>query len=135
MTVSESTGAREFRVDFSAQMPGAPFMGPGELVVETAPPDDRPTSVVARFLVEGLDLQARLPRVLKGTALEARGLEIANAAHEGRLIVSFEAKPDMLAELTGGLSSLQALQGYLMEAPAMLDFSRYVFKNAVVESP
>lgn len=134
MTVTEGTGAREFRVDFAGALPGAPFDGPGELVLETLAPDDRPHKVTARFFVAGADLRLRLPAVLKGTPWEPRGLSLVNAAAEGgRLVVSFEAGAELVAKLTGGLSSLQALQGYLLEAPNLFDFQGYAIESVAVE--
>ncbi len=134
MTLNESTGTREFRVAFDGELPNAPFKGPGEIVIETLAPDDRPRKVTARFFVAGDDLRARLPRVLKGTPLEPQGLSFVRAAAEGRLVVELEAGPELLAKLTGGLSSLQALEGYLLEAPPLLEFAGYELESVAVEA-
>lgn len=135
MTTYEQTGAREFRVPFAAKLPGAPFEGPGEIVIATEPPDDRPAKVAFRFTLDETDTKIRLPRALKGTPWADRGLTLVNqAARGGRLVVTYDAGGALLAKLTGGLASLEAIAGYLLEAPDLFDFGAYALESVAVES-
>lgn len=122
---SEATGEREFRVPFDAPPPGAPFQAPGEWVVQTAPPGDRPRSVAFRFFPSAFEFQARLAALVAGSPLEAHVMDLGLAATRGQPVVSYAGDQRVLAQLPADLSDLRALEGFLQDRPPAFDPAAY----------
>lgn len=128
MIHSEATGEREFRVPFDAPPPGAPFQAPGEWVVRTAPPGDRPQAVTFRFKPSAFEFQVRLASLVAGSPLEAHAMDLGLAASRGQPVVSYAGGEAIVASLPAGLSDLPALEAYLMDHPPAFDPAAYALE-------
>ncbi|MFP5503581.1 MAG: hypothetical protein ACLGIN_13915 [Candidatus Sericytochromatia bacterium] len=128
MTHSDATGEREFSVPFDAPPPGAPFQAPGEWIVKTAPPGDRPRAALFRFKPSAFEFQARLASLVAGSPLEAHAMDLGLAASRGQPVVSYAADEAVVAALPAGLSSLPALEAHLMDHPPAFDPAAYALE-------
>ena len=129
MILRETDGAREFRVPFTEPLPGAPFHGSGELVLETAGPAAKPTRIAMRFFPSIPEFQARLPGLVNGGPLEASLFNFGEASSKRAPIVVFEGDAEALAVVPYGLVNLELFERFLADGQALFDFTHYNFAN------
>lgn len=126
MVHDEQTGGRAFHVPFDQTIPGGPFHGRAELLLETAAPGDRPTRLALRFFPTEYEFQAKLPRLMAEGQFEAYPPDLSRAAHELQPIVTYQADKALLAAVPPGLCDLPGLEAFLDGRPPLFDLSRYV---------
>ena len=131
MVHDEQTGTRTFHVPFNQTIPGGPFHGRAELLIETVAPGDRPTQLALRFFPTEYEFQAKLPRLVAEGNFDVYPPELSRAASEAQPIVIYQAEPELLATVPGGLSDLPGLEAFLGDRPPIFDLTRY--KLAAIE--
>jgi len=123
MTFHEPSGARAFTVPIDQTIPGGPFHGRAELVIETAGADDQPRRLALRFFPSEFEFQAKLAQLIAEGGFDVPGAELSRRAAALPPVVTYEADP---TPLPSGLSDLAALEGYLATTPpTVFDLTRY----------
>jgi hypothetical protein len=125
MVHDEQTGERTFHVPFDQAIPGGPFQGRAELLIETRAPGDRPVRLALRFFPSAFEFQAKLPRLVAEGQFDVYPPELSRAAHEAQPVVVYQADAGLLAAVPPGLSDLPGLEAYLQARPPLFDLSRY----------
>lgn len=130
MHVREPGQEREFRVPLDGPPPGGPFKtGEAELVVRAAPPGDRPASVRLRVMPTAFEFQAWIPRLIEIFELPYSPFELGEAAADGRPVLVFEARPEVVARVPAGLASLEAMNAFLETGPALFELGEYQLQS------
>jgi hypothetical protein len=129
MTLRDTDGAREFRVPFTETLAGAPFKGPGELVLETSGMMARPTRLALHFHPTALEFQARLPGLVRGGPLEASLFDFGEAGSKHPPVVVFEGDSTVLSRVPMRLVNLELLERFLASGKDLFDFAHYRFAS------
>lgn len=133
MVHDEQTGERAFHVPFDQTIPGGPFHGRAELLLETAAPGDRPTRLALRFFPTEYEFQAKLPRLVEEGQLAVYPPDLSRAAQEAQPVVIYQADATLLAAVPPGLSDLPGLEAFLDAGPPIFDLARYALAGIEFE--
>ncbi len=135
MNLREPGGEREFAIPMDGPPPGGPFKtGRAELVIQLAPPGDRPTGVLLRVFPTQFEFQAWIPRLIEIFALPHDPFDLGRAAAEGRPVLVFAGEPEVVARVPTGLASLAAMNAFVETGPALFDLGEYKLQSIDVES-